>query len=176
LDYMSLFDLYNALQINDLQRDTHRSALIMELGQRAESLGASVRPKSWYEFKKENQEKLNLSPVKKALIGAAIGAIVGAALVAGMAAIVGGGLAVSALPVAYIAVPAIGAAITGAIIGQNVEVRRENEATDKLVANYSAYLDKVEESHSKIRGVASEINYRDDHAARLKQQNRQIAR
>jgi hypothetical protein len=162
---MSLFGLYNALQINDLQHDNHRSALIMELGQRAESIAASIKPKNWYEFKKENQENLNLSPVKKALVGAMIGAALGAALVAGVAAIPG--IALSTVPVALLAVPAIGVAIAGAIIGQNVEVRRENKANDKLVAKYGEYLDEVEKSYSKARGVASSINYRDDHAARL---------
>ncbi len=57
-----------------------------------------------------------------------------------------------------------------------MEIQRENNSNDKLVSGYNAYLDGFEKSNSRSRGVASEINYRNDHAEKLKSQTSQLAR
>lgn len=155
---MSGLDLYNTLQLRDVRKDAQGSSQIMELGQRADYIQRSTgsRPESWYEFKKKNAEELNLSPVKKALIGAVIGVTIGASVLFGVAAIAG--MELTAFTMGHMGLMALGFGVTGAIFGQNMEVERENLANKKLISGYDSYLSGFEQAHLRGNGARSSID------------------
>ncbi len=159
-------DVYNALQLQDVRDDARRSSAIMELGQRADYVQRTtgVKPESWYEYKLKNAEPLELKPLRKALVGALVGVAIGAALLAATVFAVGLPITAAAAPILIAAPLSLG--FLGALVGQNIEVKRENEAEQKLIKGYTSYLAGFEQA--KSQSIAAAIDYRDDHVKRLK--------
>lgn len=164
---MSLLDIYNSVQLEDVRADSSRDRHIVELSQQAEMITRmGGKPKSWFEFKREHQKELREGSSTGVFtgigVGGALGVVVGAALA--MTSPAGAGLAAMALSASYIGL--IGAVI-GGMLGYSHEMNEENASHKKVVDGYQNYLNSVEQSLSRAPSVGAAINYRDDHAQRL---------
>jgi len=173
---MSLLDIYNSVQLEDSRADSGRDRHIMELAQQADMIArkGGQQPKSWFEFQREHKHMMHeasaTTPIMGAIIGGAIGVAIGAALA--LAGPTAPGLAAAVMGSGYIGL--LGAFL-GGVIGISTELSKENSAHKQVIDNYEFYLNKVEQSLSRVPAKAMEMTYRDDHAQKLDQQRELLA-
>lgn len=171
---MSIVSSIRSARRENRDIDAYNDQRVAELSALAQHIKSGNEvPDDWDTFRKKNEQVINASPRRGVLIGAAMGAVVGFAVVGLVSLAIGLG----AESAGIIGRLGLGGSVVGALMGWDSEITKENNANTRLVNHYKAYLEDFALAHKLTlqQESAQGIEYSNDHAKKIQQEREKTA-